>query len=118
MCLRISSCVLALGALTACEATQSPEPEGDTIECAIGVGAQFGSGCILAWIGEVGGQEFVIYHPDGGFRRFMLNEDASGVAIKGGAEEVELVEPSPQGFWQFSVSGDRYLMPVPSPSGA
>ena len=117
MCLRISSCVLALGILTACEATKTPEPEGETIDCAIGVGAEFSSDCTLEFIGEAGGQEFLIHHPNGGFRRFTLTADASSVAPKDGAEELEMVEPAPQGFWQFSVSGDRYLVPFPPALG-
>lgn len=118
MYLRIFSCVLALGVLTACEATQTPEPEGDAIDCAIGLGAEFGSECTLEWIGEAKGQEFLIHHPDGGFRRFTVTEEAPGVALKDGADALEMVEPSPEGFWQFTVSGDRYLVPIPAPSGA
>lgn len=117
MFLRIFSSVLAIGFLTACEATQSPEPEGDTLDCAIGAGAEFDTVCTLEWVGEAWGQEFLIHHPDGGFRRFSLNEDANGLSLQDGAEEIEMVEPSPEGFWQFSVGGDRYLMPLPPPSG-
>jgi hypothetical protein len=117
MYLRIYSCVLAFGVLTACEATQTPEPEGDAIDCAIGAGAEFSKHCTLEWIGDAQGQEFLIHHPDGGFRRFTLSQDAGSIALKDGAEELEIVEPSPQGFWQFSVAGDRYLVPFPPPSG-
>jgi hypothetical protein len=117
MYLRTFSSVVVLGLLTACGAAQTPEPEGDTIDCAIGPGAQFSSDCTLEWIGVAGAQDFLIHHPDGGFRRFTLNENASGIALKDGADELEMVEPAQQGFWQFSVSGDRYLIPIPPASG-
>ncbi|MEO1221454.1 MAG: hypothetical protein AAFY42_08900 [Pseudomonadota bacterium] len=117
MYLRTFSSLFALSILTACGATQTPEPEGDTLDCAVAGAAEFDSVCTLEWVGEEWEQEFLIHHPDGGFRRFALNEDASGVTLKDGAVPIEMVEPSPQGFWQFSVEGDRYLMPLPSPSG-
>lgn len=87
------------------------------LDCAIGAGAELANVCTLEWVGEEWGQEFLIHHPDGGFRRFTLNEDASGLTVKDGAEEIEMVDPSPDGFWQFLVSGDQYLMPLPPPSG-
>jgi len=118
MFLRISSCVLAASLLTGCGATQTPEPEGTMLDCAIGLGVEFDAVCTLEWVGEEWGQEFLIHHPGGGFRRFSLNEDASWVTVKDGAEAIEMVDPSPPGFWQFSVESDRYLMPVPPPSGA
>ena len=118
MYLRTFSCFLALSILTGCEATQTPEPEGESIDCAIGAGAEVGSNCTLEWIGEAGGREFLIHHPDGGFRRFTVSDVSSGVALTDGAEELEMVEPAPQGFWQFSVAGDRYLVPIPPASGA
>lgn len=116
MFLRIFSGAFLAVSLTACEATQSPEPEGEALDCAIGAGAEFANVCTLEWVGEEWGQEFLIHHPGGGFRRFVLNEDASGVTVKDGAEDVEMVDPSQGGFWQFSVGGDRYLIPVPPPS--
>ncbi|MEM1050731.1 MAG: hypothetical protein AAGI28_01415 [Pseudomonadota bacterium] len=117
MYLRIFSGVLAFGLLTACEVTQTPEPDGDTLGCAIGAGAEFDAVCTLEWTGEAWGSEFLIHHPDGGFRRFSLNEDASAVVLKDGAEPIEMTSPSPPGFWQFSVAEDRYLMPISPPSG-
>ena len=112
-----SASFLAL-ALAACGLGETPEPEGDTVECAIGAGAQFADVCTLEWIGEVGGQEFLIHHPEGGFRRFAPNEDASGVTAVDGAEETIMMEETPDCQWQFSVSGDQYRMPIPAPSGA
>lgn len=117
MYLRIFSSVLALTALTACEATQSPEPEGDSVECRVGAGSEMSAVCTLEWVGEPWASEFLIHHPDGGFRRFFLNEDAGGVVLKDGAEPLEMDSSSPTGTWQFSVGEDRYVMPTPPASG-
>ena len=114
MSLRISSALLAIGLLAAC-GSETPEPEGETLDCAIGAGAEFASVCTLEWIGEEWAREFVIHHPDGGFRRFALNEDASGVVALDGADEPVMVDPGPDCFWQFSVGGDGYRMPLPPP---
>lgn len=115
MFLRISSAVLAIALLGACDTNETPQPEGETLDCAIGQGSDFASVCTLEWLGEEWGRDFLIHHPDGGFRRFALNEDASGVIVQDGAEDVLMLDPAPDGFWQFSVSGDRYRMPVPPP---
>ena len=59
--------------------------------------------------------EVVMHHPDGGFRRFML-DDQNGWIVADGAEQVDferLSMPSfggdgDDGFWEFSVGSDRY----------
>jgi len=117
MSLRTFNAGLATLSLAACGVGESPEPEGDTVECAIGEGADFASDCTLEWIGEAGKSEFLIHHPEGGFRRFAVNENASGVTAVDGAEETVMVDGVPTGLWQFSVSGDTYRMPIPAPSG-
>ena len=117
MYLRTFSSTFALLTLAACGATETPEPEGDSLECAIGAGAEFARVCTLEWIGEPWGQEFLIHHPEGGFRRFELFEDQTGLSVKDGAEEVQMADPAPDGQWQFSVSGDQYRMPLPPQSG-
>ena len=116
MYLRIFSACFAATSLAACSVAETPEPEGDTIECAIGAGAEFAEVCTLEWVGEVGG-EFLVHHPEGGFRRFSVNEDASGVIALDGAE-VATMDTAPDGQWQFSVAGDQYRMAIPAPTGA
>ncbi len=118
MYLRIFSAAIVALSLAACSVAETPEPEGDTVECAIGEGASFANACTLEWIDEDERQEFLIHHPEGGFRRFSVNEDASGVTAVDGAETATMLEAAPQGQWQFSVSGDQYRMPVPALSGA
>ena len=114
MFLRISSAALALALLAGC-GNETPEPEGESLDCAIGAGAEFASVCILEWVGEPWTQGFIIHHPGGGFRRFALNEDASGVVVQDGAEDVTMIDTGSDGVWQFSVGSDAYRMPPPPP---
>ena len=113
--MRISSAALLSIALAGCGAAETPEPEGETLDCAIGPGAEFANVCTLEWVGEPWVRDFIIHHPDGGFRRFALNEDSSGVIAPDGADAVEMVSPAPDAYWQFSVNGDQYRMPKPPP---
>ncbi|UAB77282.1 hypothetical protein INR77_10710 [Erythrobacter sp. SCSIO 43205] len=112
-----SAGLLAIG-LAACGVGETPEPEGDKVDCAIGAGAEFANVCTLEWIGDEVGQKFLIHHPEGGFRRFSVNEDASGVIALDGAENAIMQDSAVQGAWQFSVDGDQYRVPIPAPSGA
>ena len=117
MYLRTFSASFAALAIAACSVAETPEPEGERVECAIGAGAEFADVCTLEWLGEVEGQEFLIHHPEGGFRRFAINEDASGVIALDGAETA-VMEAAADGQWQFTVAGDKYRIAIPAPSGA
>lgn len=118
MYLRTFSASLAAFVIAACSVAETPEPEGETVECAIGAGAGLANVCTLEWANGVEGGEFLIHHPEGGFRRFAVNEDASGVTALDGALDVVMLEPAPGDLWQFEVDGDRYVMAPPPPSGA
>ncbi len=108
MSLRISSPLpLALLLVAACGA-ESPAPEGDTVDCAIGAGADLASDCTLERL--VGTQEIVIHHPDGGFRRFTRDPATGGLAPLDGAELL-VPEPGAGGTLQFAVGEDRYSIP-------
>ena len=117
MYLRTFSASILAFALAACGVAETPEPEGERVGCAIGAGAEFADVCTLEWVDGEEGQEFLIHHPEGGFRRFAVNEDASGVTVLDGAEAATM-DAAPVGQWQFSVSGDQYRMAIPAPSGA
>lgn len=77
MSLRIFSAASLACLLAACGANTTPEPEGPDVECAIGPGAQLEAVCTLE---VLTGGEFVIHHPDGGFRRFAY-EDSSDIPV-------------------------------------
>lgn len=103
---RISS-LLALIALAACGA-QSPPPPGDTVDCAIGAGADFSPDCTLEQI--TGTPQIVIHHPDGGFRRFARDPATGALASRDGAEAL-VPQAGEGGAVQFAVGGDRYRFP-------
>ena len=110
MSLRIFSLYFAMIMLGGC-GLQSSAPEGDLIECAIGPGAQFSKVCTRE---TLGGDDFVIHHPDGGFRRFVWTgtggERAIGTTI--GAGEVETLTPLSPSHIEFALDNDRYRYPA------
>jgi len=107
MYLRISSATLTIGFLAACgSATETPEPEGDAVECAIGAGSEFSAVCTLE---EVSGSEFIIHHPDGGFRRFTKDD---GIAVKDGAQDAT-ISTAEGALTEIEVDGDRYRLSLP-----
>ena len=110
MSLRTFSLYFAMIMLGGC-GLQSAAPEGDLIECAIGAGAEFSKVCTLE---TLGGDDFVIHHPDGGFRRFVWTgtggERAIGSAI--GAGEVETLTPVSPSHIEFAFENDRYRYPA------
>lgn len=106
MSMRIFS-PLALVLLAAC-AAESPPPPGDTVDCAIGAGADLAAQCTLEKV--AGSQEIVIHHPDGGFRRFARDAATGGLAPLDGAEAL-VPEAGVAGAVQFAVGEDRYSIP-------
>lgn len=117
MCLRISSLLLASGILAGC-GTQTPEPEGAALECAIGPGADLAPICTLEWIGQEWEGDFIIHHPGGAFRRFTLEQGPIGIVTVDGADAIEMLDTPSDDAWLFSVSGDRYRLPLPPPPHA
>lgn len=108
MSLRISSPLVMLALLAACGDT-SPPPPGERITCAIGEGAALASDCTLEQV--AGSADFVIHHPDGGFRRFILDAATGMVAPQDGAEL--LVPQAGEGdAVAFAVGADRYAIPA------
>jgi len=101
MYLRIYSTAL-LFPLAACGA-QSPVPPGEAVECAIGAGADFSSVCTL----ELAGEEIILHHPDGGFRRLARDSGTDQLAPRDGAEPL-VIEAGGEGAVQFAIGEDRY----------
>ena len=108
MSLRISSALVLAAALAACGA-QSPPPPGDTVDCAIGAEAELAPACTLEKV--AGSTDFVIHHPDGGFRRFT-RDPATGVIgpVDGSAPLVP--QTGKGGALEFAVEADRYRIPA------
>lgn len=108
MSLRISSLLALLAALAACGGEVSPPPPGDSVGCAIGAGVEMSAVCTLERVDE--GDEIVIHHPDGGFRRFVRDPANGALAPLDGAEPLVMTEGE-GGALQFAVGEDRYSVP-------
>jgi hypothetical protein len=106
MSLRISSPLGLLIAVAACGGDVSPPPQGDTVDCAIGAGADLSPVCTLEQVEGAG--EIVIHHPDGGFRRLARDDETGALAALDGAEPLVMEQGS---VLQFSVGADRYSIP-------
>lgn len=107
MFLRISSLFAALVLLAGCGA-ESPPPPGDTVDCAIGGAADLAAFCTLEKV--AGSAEFVIHHPDGGFRRFTRDPATAAIAPMDGAAPLVL-QSGESGALAFTVEADRYSIP-------
>lgn len=112
MSMRISSAA-ALLLLAAC-AQDAPEASAadadDRIECAVAGAAEFVRACQVER-GEVDGAAIlVVRHPDGGFRRFEVKRDGTGLAAADGAERA-VVSLHEQGI-EVAVGADRYRFPA------
>ncbi len=105
--MRLRFALLASLALAACGEESQP-PEGEAIECAIGAGSEFSPDCLYDYRADV--QQVVIWHPDGGFRRFNLLPGGAGVASTDGAEQV--IQGMMGGQLEVTVGDDRYRLPT------
>ena len=107
MSLRISSAIGLAAALAGCSAADSPPPPGDTVECAIGAGADFAPVCVL----ERAGEDIVLHHPDGGFRRLSRDPATGALAPRDGADVLK-PELDDADTLSFALGADRYRIPL------
>ncbi|AWW74910.1 hypothetical protein CD351_10785 [Erythrobacter sp. KY5] len=80
-------------------------PEVDMVDCAIGTGADYSKECVLE---KLGPRQFVIHGPNGGFRRFEVQQNDQGVSvisIDGAAPVAVISDDSPL---EFAVEDDVY----------
>ncbi|ALE16603.1 hypothetical protein AMC99_01309 [Altererythrobacter epoxidivorans] len=98
----------AVSCLLAACSSESEAPQGEVIQCAIGAGAEFAPSC--TYQEREGGREVVVYHPDGGFRRFSMLPGGAGVASTDGAEQV--IQGMMGNNLEVTVGEDRYLFPT------
>lgn len=102
--------LLSLIALAACsqgEETGEPasRPSGTAIACALAGAATFDAECVFERVG----QDVIVHHPDGSFRRFRLDPDGGGLVAADGADDAA---QQIEGEWLIlSVGGDRYRLP-------
>ncbi len=88
MSLRISSAICFAALVMGCT-TESPAPDGEMIDCAIGPGAELNRVCTLERIDGDGIELFLVHHPDGSFRRLGFDRDALAWSAIDGAAEIE-----------------------------
>ena len=103
-----SGIILSAALAVAACGVESQPPEGEVIECAIGAGAEFSPDCLYDYRADA--QQVVIWHPDGGFRRFNLLPGGAGVASTDGAEQV--IQGMMGGQLEVTVGDDRYRLPT------
>jgi hypothetical protein len=114
MSTRISSAG-ALLLLAACSqaATEDAAIAADAdamIECALAGVADFARLCAVERTQAEGAPILVVRHPDGGFRRFEVMSNGSGVATADGAQPAA-VTPRDDGI-EVAVGTDRYRLPT------
>jgi hypothetical protein len=113
---RISSLGLAALALVGCSGEAPVQPQAEEgakpIDCALGDGSEFGPFCFVENSVAEGQNLLTIRHPDGGFRRFTVNADGSGLSVADGADAARnaLIEKGAR--LEVVVGADRYRLPV------
>ena len=109
--------LLPLVALAACsqgggEAAEAPAtiPGAEVIDCALGGSADFGPDCVVERAETDGIRQLVVRHPDGGFRRFDITDDGSGLVTSDGADPVQAELDG--STLAVEVGPDRYRFPA------
>jgi hypothetical protein len=99
--------------LAAC-AQDAPEASAtdtdDRIACAVGGADAFARACQVERREVDGLPILVVHHPNGGFRRFEVMRDGTGLAAADGAERA-VVSLFEQGI-EVAVGTDRYRFPA------
>ena len=105
MSTRISSLLAASTLAFAACAPESGAPEGESVKCALGVGASFVSDCVLETVGE---GRFVIHHPDGSFVRVAFDGDSGLLSVTDGAMQLDQTTSFSEDPVEFSTGPARY----------
>ena len=125
MFMRTFSGLVLCAALAACG-----QPEGDTnslaeaeakarsdaadsgqIDCAVSGMTTFSRSCVVEREMANGELMLTIRHDDGGFRRFKVMKDGSGVVAADGAEPAIVTTQGPSSIL-VQVGADKYLLPA------
>lgn len=83
-------------------------PQGDPIDCALAGAPDFTPVCLYEH--DEAEQKIIVWHPDGGFRRFDVLPGGAGVASSDGAEEV--IQGIMGGMLEVTIGEDRYRLPT------
>lgn len=99
--------------LAACSGAQEPPAAaqgGETIACALAGSDAMKPVCAVERDKTGTGLVLVVHHPDGGFRRFDVETDGSGLKPSDGADRAVTRLEGDQ--LEVRVGTDRYLFPV------
>lgn len=110
MFLRISNAAIAAFLLASC-GPESPEPQGQDVDCAIGAGSDFASVCTLERSADSETVSFLIHHPDGGFRRVEYDAAKDEIGVGDGADPLKVSDYSTDETAEFAIGDDRYRIP-------
>ena len=116
---RVALAWLAATALAACSKEEGGDPaakaeaapaeakEDNRIRCALAGGKEFAPTCTREVTSGPDGPTWILRHPDGGFRRFVLLDKGMRIATADGAAEVRAQQRGPD--LEVRVGDDRYL---------
>ena len=98
--------------LSACGRDDGPPKvaQGDEhVDCALAGAAQFAPACAVDRSTVDGRQVLVIHQPDGGFRRFSVLPDGTGLAVTDGAKAAQVAIAG--STLEVAIDGNRYRIP-------
>lgn len=84
--------------------------ENEKIACAVGGASDLKEVCSVQRITADDVVQLVVHHPDGGFRRFEIRSDGTGLAPADGADDAQ--REVGNGTLDLTVSGDTYRFPA------
>lgn len=87
----------------------------DRIACAPGGAEKFTNDCVVERSQDQGKLFLTVRHPDGGFRRFEVMTDGTGLATADGAQDAKVAVAD--GLLDVSVGADRYKFPATVKAG-
>lgn len=100
---------VALALLAACSRDgATPAATAERIACAPDGAAAFATDCAVERSASDGGQDLVVYHPDGAFRRLTVRRDGR-VTAADGADAARIAVVANQ--IEVTIADDRYRIP-------
>jgi hypothetical protein len=115
LALALASCSRGEGGGEA--AKQAAADGNDRVPCALDGATDFAPACTREVTKGLDGEVWVVRHPDGGFRRFVLIDQGTRIATADGAEEVQTDRRGAE--LEVRVARNRYLFPAaPEPKPA
>lgn len=82
----------------------------DRVRCALDAAKDFAPDCTREVTKGPDGEVWIVRHPDGGFRRFVLIDNGARIATADGADEVQAERVGAD--LEVRVAGERYRFPA------